>query len=480
MKKILLLFSIIVLVSCNKENANLVELEQDIVRNEISSLRINSESNVITSDEAINVVKLADIMGKATTKSTSKQIADVVTISDDNGAPLMYAVNYANGQGYTLVSATKEFYPILAQVDKGSFKEDVFNTGVSIFMEDYGYAIKNIGKLPQEKKVVMEELWYPFVNKFPTLPVPTKLDDFDSFIVNTLQGWQNDENVHDYYSLAEAQTHLPSSLYSTFCAVAEGNAHPDYDYMTYSYVVETIDRVDYNPNNFKLTTLWDQDPPYNNSVDEYDELGNPLPVGCSSVAMGQIMKYYEWPNDTTRFKWDDMPNSLYWYLESESVLSKFLEEIAKNVRIPGSDIAASSYDNVYNSFRSDYNYKCSALYTHNYNRVITSLINDKLVYMSGREANSESGHSWVCDGYGNTTQQIVYKLYVIALSSELEYVQAGSPECGEIINSGHYFHVNWGYGGIYNGWYIDGENITSGIMNHNVNRKDIVDIEPND
>ena len=140
MKKILLLFSIIVLVSCNKENANLVELEQDIVRNEISSLRINSESNVITSDEAINVVKLADIMGKATTKSTSKQIADVVTISDDNGAPLMYAVNYANGQGYTLVSATKEFYPILAQVDKGSFKEDVFNTGVSIFMEDYGYS----------------------------------------------------------------------------------------------------------------------------------------------------------------------------------------------------------------------------------------------------------------------------------------------------------------------------------------------------
>ena len=52
-------------------------------------------------------MKLADIMGKSTTKSTSKQIADVVTISDDNGAPLVYAVNYANGQGYTLVSATK-------------------------------------------------------------------------------------------------------------------------------------------------------------------------------------------------------------------------------------------------------------------------------------------------------------------------------------------------------------------------------------
>lgn len=53
MKKILLLFSIIVLVSCSKENANLVELEQDFVRSEIYSLRINSESNVITSDEAI-------------------------------------------------------------------------------------------------------------------------------------------------------------------------------------------------------------------------------------------------------------------------------------------------------------------------------------------------------------------------------------------------------------------------------------------
>ena len=193
MKKILLLFSIIVLVSCNKENANLVELEQDIVRNEISSLRINSESNVITSDEAINVVKLADIMGKATTKSTSKQIADVVTISDDNGAPLMYAVNYANGQGYTLVSATKEFYPILAQVDKGTFREDIYGVGPSVLLNEYNYVIKKSLELPEELRLEMRKLWRIYEKHI--VPATTKLNDFDSFITNALQGWENDENI---------------------------------------------------------------------------------------------------------------------------------------------------------------------------------------------------------------------------------------------------------------------------------------------
>lgn len=43
-----------------------------------------------------------------------------IVISDDNGNPSIYVINYKNG-GFVLVSATRNYYPILAFSDKGSF-----------------------------------------------------------------------------------------------------------------------------------------------------------------------------------------------------------------------------------------------------------------------------------------------------------------------------------------------------------------------
>ena len=56
---------------------------------------------------------------KSLTKSSEKTIKEIIPIKDSNGKILMYAVNYDDG--YIIVSATKKYYPILADVERGTF-----------------------------------------------------------------------------------------------------------------------------------------------------------------------------------------------------------------------------------------------------------------------------------------------------------------------------------------------------------------------
>ena len=443
MKKILLLFSIIVLVSCNKENANLVELEQDIVRNEISSLRINSESNVITSDEAINVVKLADIMGKATTKSTSKQIADVVTISDDNGAPLMYAVNYANGQGYTLVSATKAYYPILAQVDNGSYDNYIGATGLPILIDSYKSGIDYWTKQHSDSLKRFRNLWREFEKtNIPEIAITKSGNDMRQ---EQIQAWMNDGAA--IHQLAYANSILPAEVYQNFCAIAQAQGNPSYDYLMESYVVElpiepTIVR---SP---MMSTTWKQTAPYNYSCPVID--GSYSLVGCGAIAAAQIMKYHQWPSNKA---WSSMPNVLS--ATGTTVLSNFLYEVAVSLGTDFSVVSSwSSILDIQSALRDNYNYKLDDYTDYSESSTRASVNSNRPVLLQGNDEDY-NGHFWVCDGTRYHTPGKKYVLYVVGYTEPLQFVAAGQPY--EAMESYNYYmyHMNWGWGGTYDGWYLN-------------------------
>lgn len=451
-------------------------ITQQIYGNAVANLKISDSSNVVTSDEAVSIVKITDILNGRKTKAELKEVDNVVALSNDNGKIVMYAVNYKDNKGYTLISASKKYYPILAQIEKGSFNDSIFSTGTSIMLDEYDYVISNVELLPADTISKMRKLWYPY-EKGINLPYSgTRTNEFDSFIANTLQEWSNNEDVHDFYNLYEAQNRMPSYLYSAFCAVAEGASHPDYDYMTYSFIVESIDRVSYDPDDYMITTTWGQRFPYNNSVEELDSGNVPYPLGCGAIAMGQIMKYHQWPN---YFVWSYMPSVLDNSINSETVLSRFLEELAQNIRLEGENIHSSNITNVRNSLINvyDYNPNCSIV-AHNITTVKNSLFNYGPVFMKGHTTDG-AGHGWVCDGYGYTQNQIFYTLYIIATSSTLEYITAGDPVYGEKINSGEYFHMNWGENGLYNGWFVSNNSATSVIQGYTEDRKDLINIRPN-
>lgn len=476
MKRLFLILSLFVFIACDPDEKKLpptgyMDVSEHI-KGEVASLKISADSDEISETEAMNVAKLTGLYKTADTKSeSSKEVENVVTITNDAGEAIMYAVNYKHNQGYTLISATKNYYPILAEVPTGQFNENVYNTGASVLLSGYKAEISHVETLPADSISQFRNMWKVYEKQNTPQVVGTKLNEFDTFITNQLQEWS--ETAHDFYSLENAQFMLPADIYQYFCSVAQGVAHPEYDYMTYSYVVETIDRIDYDEDDYLLTTLWDQLSPYNYSC--YLGLGQYDTLGCGAVAMGQIMKYHQWPN--LSWSWNSMPNQLSISTIGETPLSQFLYSVALKIQTDGYPLNYSYISDVYDSFRNDYDYSCS-LISHSKSKVITSISNSRPVYMVGYTTDGSIGHSWVCDGYGFSQQRIVYTLYVIATSHTLEYVSACDPSDGDILSAGNYFHMNWGWGGRNNGWFVDGPYATN-VNGYSEGRQDIVDIRKN-
>lgn len=310
----------------------------------------------------------------------------------------------------------------------------------------------------------------------PTVSATTKLNEFDTFITNTLQGWENDEDIHDYYNLTEAQNRLPATVYSSFRDLAEIMSHPDYDYMTYAYVVEFIERNDYDAADYLISTTWDQIYPYNLSMELEEDGSDNYVVGCGAIAVAQIMKYYQWP---TSYSWNSMPSMLDWRtVSSETILSIFLAEVAQKVRQTGKAPNVSNANSMIDALINDFNYKssCSKV-NHNASLVASSLDDYGPVLMTGQ--NSGGGHAWICDGYGTSSGQIIYKLYVISPYENLEYITAGNPVSGDVLSNGTFFHLNWGWGGDYDGWYVSSSNTIPVIDGYTQQREDIINIIPN-
>lgn len=187
---------------------------------------------------------------------------------------------------------------------------------------------------------------------------------------------------------------------------------------------------------------WDQGSPYNKMVP------SGCPTGCVATALSQIMYFYHYPEQgqgSHSYEWKGTTHSVNfadysydWDLMFDSYNAvehdeENINEVAKlNYHVgvamdmmyaPGGSGAYDSRVNErmrdyfgYNPYGTVVNRFCFGLETW------TSMLNRELalghpVYMSG--SSSEAGHAFVLDG----------------------------------VNTQGYYHVNWGWGGYYNGWF---------------------------
>ena len=94
---------------------------------------------------------------------------------------------------------------------------------------------------------------------------------------------------YNVYRLNQKPENMPDDLYSEFCDYARDYDRLDHDYMQCSFIVEN--NVPYMVRyETLLQTSWGQNLGYNASVP------NGLNLGCSTIAIGQIMKYLEHPD----------------------------------------------------------------------------------------------------------------------------------------------------------------------------------------
>lgn len=203
-----------------------------------------------------------------------------------------------------------------------------------------------------------------------------------------------------------------------------------------------------------MSTTWDQ-APYYNDLCPYDYNYNELTVtGCPATAMAQIMKYWNYPEngvgyhsynsesygtlsanfEATTYNWSGMPNAIN---GSNNAIATLMFHCGVSVEMQYG-VAATGGSGGYvieaqspiqhcceYAFKTYFGYKntLQGLFRDDYNDATwiqmlkTDLDNGRPIQYAG--FGQGGGHTWVCDGYDNN----------------------------------NFFHMNWGWGGVYDGNY---------------------------
>ncbi len=249
-----------------------------------------------------------------------------------------------------------------------------------------------------------------------------------------------------------------------------------------------------------ITTKWDQATPYWNKCPEFmsidengDTIGELAYTGCVATSMSQIMNYYKWPAQPTKpiasytfsyptgtysyasfttdelpvttFDWEHMKDS---YNGSEDLV--YTDAVATLMLYVGCAIKSQYYlsatgaytDDIPKGFTEYFAYDPTTIqikfrtdFTQEDwdNMVYQELVEGRPMVYNGT-AGSSGGHSFVCDGY--------------------EY--------------GNYFHINWGWGGMGNGYFQlsvlnpreSGIGGASSAEGYNMKQNVVIGIQPGD
>ena len=150
----------ILLFACNEIDNNGFDLASAIDQQIVNK----THSINVTQNEASGIADMfmrseAGNSGVATKSadSRSKKVSSSATVRED-GQDLMYVFNYEDG-GFVIVGSTRNYYPILAYSDKGSFVLQDDMGPLDVWLDETKVSIKNSGSLDEATKAQMQNLW---------------------------------------------------------------------------------------------------------------------------------------------------------------------------------------------------------------------------------------------------------------------------------------------------------------------------------
>ena len=364
-------------------------------------------ANVVPVEDAMTASKnfLSERVGAA--KASQLELVLVNTEYSEDGTPATYRFSVGD-HGFMIVSATDLANPVLAFSLESNFKE---GTGADIYTERYA-----------------KELSY--------------LKDNPSAALNVRNSWN----------------HYLAADFKPFATKGNPCVQP------------------------LITTRWTQEQyyntmcpynPRNSYADDYH-----TPVGCVALTMANILFFYRFPDhgigsvsyfpreysdegeltysypvqivnySQARYDYNAMANSLSAY---DGELAKLIYHCGVSVRMSyGFDGSGSQSEYALGALQDHYFFSDNARF-----QVMTDIVpNDSLMYLWVDKAKAEldqhrplffsgqstaaGGHAWIVDGY--TT-----------------------------IGNATYFHVNWGWAGSSNGYYLINNQVTTSYGNFNAN-----------
>lgn len=209
-----------------------------------------------------------------------------------------------------------------------------------------------------------------------------------------------------------------------------------------------------------ITTLWNQDAPYNDLCPEY-ATGEKSATGCVATAMAQVMKYHEWPQAQTSavpgydkdynnsscipvaalpatvFDWSNMLEVYPYHYDSNNVkiadctdteataVATLMQYCGASLKMNYGEQSGANTAKVADALKVYFDYSSTTTYKdrslYSYANWIELLYNElaqgRPMVFSGQSTGG--GHAFVCDGY----------------------------------QSEDYFHINWGWGGSSDGYF---------------------------
>ena len=244
-----------------------------------------------------------------------------------------------------------------------------------------------------------------------------------------------------------------------------------------------------------ISTKWDQATPYWNKCPQFmdiDENGDTVAelayTGCVATSMSQVMNYHKWPPQTTKvipsypvtyyisfgeygqfdtdalpvqaFDWEHMRDTYTGAEEqvyTDAVATLMLYAGCAAEMQYGLTASGTSDPKVPTAFHEYFDYDATLAYRSDYDQtaweelIYQELLAGRPMIYNGR-AGSGGGHSFVCDGY--------------------EY--------------GDYYHINWGWGGMGNGYFVlsilnpnaSGIGGSSSSEGYNIDQTAIIGIKP--
>lgn len=442
-KWLVLAASIFSLTSCSNDFPIEISQSEPLKEGVKKLKRLTKETVDLSENDAEIVANLFKRRNKSTRSYGNQDIKEIIPIKNENGESLIYAVNFTDG--YIFVSASKKYYPILAMIDHGNYKTDHEPFGEDVIVHEYLDRIEQC-KNDSVTNPLIELQWREYEESSNFIFTrsngngPTE-EEYQTLYENLLFE-VTEETDGTLHKLTECQNILPPDIYRIFCGQAEGANDDLFGGTPYSWehtaMVAEYDDSDFEIYGAYLKTRWAQ----------YFDFDAEFEGGCTPVATGQLMKYFRFP---TTINWDAMSDS---YMNTATC--DFLIDLRNKLGI--SDDGSGDIYSAADVLR-EYGYNCSVA-THNSNVVYNFLRNKKPVIQRGNVPGNEFGHEWVCDGYRYTNDKRVFYLYCLGYSdinpNELIYKRVETAPYEMWLNAGAtYFHYVWGWGGQYDGWYLD-------------------------
>lgn len=465
--------------SCSHEEFNLSDLTLlETAKAQRMLLGIERDKININAEDASIVAEIFNRKNRNSTRSSpnepTKQIKEISTLYD-NGELMMYIVNYQDRKGYTIISATKKYYPVIAYSDEGSFSlQESYNDGSFILLDEYKKIMRYNEEQPDSIIDKYKKKWIEFENQKieKQTDISTKsLSDYAMSIKKNEQKelWTN--KGYECHDLGAIQYFLPKERADGY--IRDICNHTDQNYnceevnllLIKKYPIKTVGPL--------VKTNWHQHSPFN--IDAPNNL-----AGCIPIAIAQIAKYHEWP---ITYSSANIPLICNTDMEDNVFFKKFIKDIRDYSKVTYKDKATgATMGDAVKAFNK-LNYSAT-LMDYKRHETIQEIENNRPVLMGGDKKAIffniiTTGHAWVCDGYE------VRKTQYAALVWGSKFNIPDIEESNYFFANGTYdtsdfFHMNWGWGEKGgNGWYIfDDIYNRAHDLNYYLNRE-IIKVSPN-